>query len=143
MYLKKLPLLLLAAASLLLSSSFKKQPMTANEIASFSISLKVKDIAASKQFYEKLGFEQIPGAGGVDQKWMVMKNGAAKVGLFQGMFPQNTITINPTDARSIYKTLTETGIDITFTNGMDNEKGPASFALVDPDGNPILFDQHQ
>ena len=117
--------------------------MTANEIASFSISLNVKDIASSKQFYEKLGFEQIPGAGGVDQKWMVMKNGAAKVGLFQGMFPQNTITINPTDARSIYKTLTETGIDITFTNGMDKEKGPASFALVDPDGNPILFDQHQ
>lgn len=113
-----------------------------DNVQSFSISLNVKDISASKAFYEKLGFQQLPGQGGIDQKWLIMKNGTAKIGLFQGMFPQNTITMNPKDARSIYKNATAKGLKSTFSTGMDKSEGPASFALVDPDGNPILIDQH-
>ncbi|MBO3697051.1 VOC family protein [Fabibacter sp. E12] len=113
------------------------------EIEAFSISLNVKDIAASKAFYEKLGFSQIPGQGAIEQRWMLMENGKARIGLFQGFFPQNTITMNPGDARSIFKTATDKGLKATFSSGMDKNEGPASFALIDPDGNPILIDQHK
>ncbi len=130
--------LALAVASIVFVSAIGKQ----DNVQEFSISLSVKDIAASKAFYEKLGFRQLEGQGGVDQKWLIMKNGAAKIGLFQGMFPQNTITMNPGDARSIYKLAIKNGLKATFSNGMDKAEGPASFALVDPDGNPILVDQH-
>jgi catechol 2,3-dioxygenase-like lactoylglutathione lyase family enzyme len=111
-------------------------------VETFSISLNVKDIAASKTFYEKLGFTPVANAGGLAQKWMLMENGAAKIGLFQGFFPENTITLNPDDARSIYKKITRKGIETTYSAGIDKEEGPASFALTDPDGNSILVDQH-
>ena len=132
----------LAVASILflpVDKTFRKQ----HDIQSFSISLSVKDIAASKDFYEKLGFKPIEGAGSIAQKWMVLQNGKAKIGLFQGMFPKNTITINPKDARSIYKEVNQKGLKPVYTTGLDKAEGPASFALVDPDGNPVLIDQHK
>ncbi|MEZ5040120.1 MAG: VOC family protein [Saprospiraceae bacterium] len=106
------------------------------------LALSVKDIAVSYAFYQKLGFEALPGAGGVEQKWMVLKNGQHKIGLFQGMFPKNTMTYNPTDLRSIYKHVVAQGLETAFASGMDKEAGPCTFSIIDPDGNPILFDQH-
>ncbi len=106
------------------------------------LALAVEDIEASLAFYQKLGFEPLPGAGGVDQKWMVLKNGNHKLGLFQGMFPKNTMTYNPTDARAIYQQAKAEGIEAVFSTGMDKEEGPCNFSIIDPDGNPILFDQH-
>ena len=111
----------------------------------------LKDIAASKAFYEKLGFTQI--AGNMAQNWLVMKNGDTKIGLFQGMFDKNTMTFNPgwnaqgeelesfMDVREIQKKLLDAGIEIT-TKADPDSSGPAYIALVDPDGNPILIDQH-
>lgn len=140
---KKNSVLIITAIVIALSlSAFINKPVTEHNIETFSISLSVKDIAESKAFYEKLGFTQVTGAGSIAQKWMLMENGAAKVGLFQGMFPQNTITLNPSDARSIYKQITKEGLKATYAVGLDKSEGPASFALTDPDGNPVLVDQH-
>ncbi len=133
-------LITLISATLVYTNNAKK---TESEIEAFSISLNVKDIAASKAFYEKLGFSTLEGQGGLEQKWLIMQNGKAKVGLFQGFFPQNTITINPKDARVMFKDASDSGLKATFSTGMDKSEGPASFALLDPDGNAILIDQHK
>ncbi|WP_255399363.1 VOC family protein [Roseivirga sp. 4D4] len=130
----------LLSATLIFANNSKE---STSEIEAFSISLNVKDVAASKAFYEKLGFSALDGQGGVEQKWLIMQNGKAKVGLFQGFFPQNTITINPKDARSMFKGATDSGLKATFSTGMDKSEGPASFTLLDPDGNSILIDQHK
>ncbi|EZH74181.1 hypothetical protein ATO12_15030 [Aquimarina atlantica] len=106
----------------------------------FSISLAVKDIKVSKDFYEKLGFTMIDG--NLDQKWAILKNGTSKIGLFQGMFPKNTLTFNSENARDIHKKINGEEIMVTMSNGMDKNEGPASFMITDPDGNPILVDQH-
>ncbi len=110
------------------------------DLGIFSISLAVKDIKISKNFYEKLGFSMIDG--NLDQKWAILKNGNSKIGLFQGMLPTNTITFNPKDARSIYNIVTKEGISITMSKGLEKKEGLASFLVTDPDGNPILIDQH-
>lgn len=115
-----------------------KEPTT--NLGTFSISLAVKNIKASYEFYQNFGFKKLDGA--IEQNWLVLENGKAKIGLFQGMFPKNTITFNPEDARSIYKNLQQVGIEAGFSNGMENDNGPASFSITDPDGNPILVDQH-
>ena len=116
------------------------------------ISLTVKDIHASKAFYEKLGFTMR--AGVLDQKWIVMKNGLHIVGLFQGMFDKNMLTFNPgwnqekehvdpfTDVRELQKQLKAQGVTLA-TEADETTTGPAYFTLVDPDGNPILVDQHR
>ncbi len=121
------------------------------ELGAFSISLAVKDIHASKAFYEKLGFEVL--AGDITQNWLVLRNGSRVIGLFQGMFEQNILTFNPgwdsganpldsfTDVREIQRQLKEKGIEFA-SEADENTTGPASFVTVDPDGNPILFDQH-
>lgn len=122
------------------------------DLGNFCICLAVKDIAASRAFYEKLGFRQV--AGVQEQNWLVMQNGTTKVGLFQGMFDKNMLCFNPgwdsngknidpfTDIREIQKQLKAQGV--TFTMEADESStGPASFMLMDPDGNPILFDQHR
>lgn len=121
------------------------------ELGNFSSSLAVKDIVVSKAFYEKLGFTQI--AGDVGQRWVIMKNGDTKIGLFQGMFERNTLTFNPgwdgngnqlqsfKDVREIQKQLLEAGIELTAKADPESN-GPAHIALLDPDGNPILIDQH-
>ena len=121
------------------------------DLGIFSLSLAVKDLAASRAFYEKLGFT-VKG-GDAAQNWLVLKNEETKIGLFQGMFPTNTLTFNPgwdsskatlaefTDVRDIQKALKAKGI--TPNPAADESStGPAFFMIMDPDGNPILVDQH-
>lgn len=121
------------------------------DLGAFSISLAVRDILASKEFYEKLGFETF--GGDVNQHWLILKNGSTVIGLFQGMFEKNTLTFNPgwdqdateldefTDVRELQRRLKEQGIDVTM-EADENTVGPASLVILDPDGNPILIDQH-
>ncbi len=137
--------LILTSAALglvLFCYSFTSKTSNEMDFGTSYLALAVEDIEASLAFYQKLGFEPLPGAGGVDQKWMVLKNGNHKLGLFQGMFPKNTMTYNPTDARAIYQQAKAEGIEAVFSTGMDKEEGPCNFSIIDPDGNPILFDQH-
>jgi lactoylglutathione lyase len=120
-------------------------------LGAFSISLSVKDIQASKSFYEKLGFSVF--GGDAAQNWLIMKNGDHIIGLFQGMFEKNSLTFNPgwgqdaqplgefTDVRDLQRALKAKGINFQ-TEADESTTGPASFVLVDPDGNPILVDQH-
>ncbi len=122
------------------------------ELGNFSVSLAVKDIEASKLFYEKLGFTVF--GGNQSQNWLIMKNGEhAIVGLFQGMFDKNILTFNPgwdsnaqtldsfTDVRELQRHLKAQGIELQ-TEADETTTGPASFMVVDPDGNAILVDQH-
>ncbi len=120
-------------------------------LGAFSVSLAVNDIAESRSFYEKLGF--VAAGGDADQNWLIMANGDCVIGLFQGMFNQNVLTFCPgwdqqaralegfEDVRTIRDRLKEVGISVSDESG-DPESGPASFMVFDPDGNPILFDQH-
>ena len=122
------------------------------EFGAFSVSLTVKDIQASKEFYEKLGFEFF--GGDISQNWVILKNGDTVIGLFQGMFDKNMLTFNPgwdgnaqeldefTDVREIQRQLKEQGVEFT-SEADESTTGSASFTVVDPDGNPILFDQHR
>ncbi|MBU4528317.1 MAG: VOC family protein [Hoeflea sp.] len=122
------------------------------QLGAFSISLAVKDLTASKSFYEKLGF-RIAG-GDADQNWLIMKNADCVIGLFQGMFEKNILTFNPgwttssepvedfTDVRDLQRRLKS--LSVAFENEADETTaGPASFIIMDPDGNPILVDQHR
>ena len=121
------------------------------QLGAFSISLAVKDIAASRAFYEKLGFT--PFAGDQSRNWLILKNGEAVVGLFQGMFDKNILTFNPgwdssaqrlssfTDVRELQRRLKAQGVPLV-QEADESTAGPASFVAVDPDGNPILVDQH-
>lgn len=121
------------------------------KLGAFSISLSVKDIHASKQFYETLGFEQF--AGDIERNYLIMKNDNALVGLFQGMFEQNIMTFNPgwnenaealdnfNDVREIQKHLKANSIPM-LNEADESTSGPASFLVTDPDGNTIMVDQH-
>lgn len=122
------------------------------QLGAFSISLAVKNIHASKEFYEKIGFEAF--GGDISQNWLIMKNGPTVIGLFQGMFAKNMLTFNPgwdqdaqnldafTDIRELQKTLKAAGVPFA-SEADESGQGPASFILEDPDGNPVLFDQHR
>jgi catechol 2,3-dioxygenase-like lactoylglutathione lyase family enzyme len=121
------------------------------ELGAFSVSLSVKDIAASRAFYEKLGFAVVLGK--QEQNWLILRNGATTIGLFQGMFEGNGLTFNPgwdaqarplesfVDVREIQRRLEAEGI-VPTARAEEDSAGPASFTLADPDGNVILFDQH-
>ncbi len=121
------------------------------ELGAFSVSLAVKDIEASKLFYEKLGFTVF--AGDQAQNWLSMKNGDHAIGLFQGMFDKNILAFNPgwsseaqqlrefTDIRVLQRQLKTRGVSMTL-EADESTTGPASFMIVDPDGNTILVDQH-
>ena len=121
------------------------------KLGAFSVSLAVKDIQASKLFYEKLGFAVF--MGNQAQNWLIMKNGDAVIGLFQGMFDKNILTFNPgwnsdaqslqefTDVRELQRQLKDGGASMLF-EADETTTGPASFMILDPDGNTILFDQH-
>lgn len=125
------------------------------DLGAFSISLNVKDIGASRAFYAALGFTQV--GGDIDQNWLILRNGAATIGLFQGMFEGNILTFNPgwsaeeqpadglengfEDVRAIQARLKAAGLTLTDETDPDG-KGPAHIALTDPDGNAILIDQH-
>ncbi|WP_428657272.1 VOC family protein [Runella sp.] len=121
------------------------------KVGAFSISLSVKDIKASKEFYENLGFSVF--AGDIARNYLIMKNGNALIGLFQGMFQNNILTFNPgwdenagkveafDDVREIQRELKQKGANL-ITEANENTSGPASFMITDPDGNIVLFDQH-
>jgi len=148
-------------------TSYGKQPGTSNgqstisqgsikeenlKLGAFSVSLNVKDLKTSKEFYEKLGFKEF--GGGLERKYLIMKNGNSLIGLFQGMFEGNILTFNPgwnenaanienfDDVRKIQNQLKSK--DISIENEIDSKtSGPAFFMVTDPDGNKILFDQHR
>jgi len=121
------------------------------ELGAFSVSLAVKDIEASRLFYEKLGFTVF--SGDQSQNWLIMKNGDHAIGLFQGMFDKNILTFNPgwssdaqqlkkfTDIRELQRRLKKRGVEL-ISEADESSTGPASFMLVDPDENTILVDQH-
>ncbi len=121
------------------------------ELGAFSISLAVKDIAASKSFYAKLGFQIV--GGDEAQNWLILRNGDHTIGLFQGMFEGNILTFNPgwdknaealesfTDIRQLQQKLKAQGVQLT-SEADESATGPASVTLIDPDGNSILLDQH-
>ncbi len=121
------------------------------ELGAFSISLAVQDLEASRAFYEKFGFKVF--AGDASQNWLIMKNGNHVIGLFQGMFEKNILTFNPgwdsnaqklatfTDVRELQRQLKAQGVQLQ-QEADENATGPASFIAIDPDGNPILVDQH-
>ena len=121
------------------------------ELGTFSISLAVKDLEASRAFYEKLAFRVV--GGDASQHWLILKNGDHAIGLFQGMFEKNMLTFNPgwdrnaskldtfTDVRDLQRHLKAQGVQLV-TEADETTTGPASFIAVDPDGNPILVDQH-
>ena len=121
------------------------------ELGNFSISLAVKDLETSRQFYEKLGFKAF--AGNASQNWLILKNGDHVIGIFQGMFDKNILTFNPgwdsnaqklatfTDVRELQRQLKAQGVEL-MSEADESTTGPASFMVVDPDGNPILVDQH-
>jgi lactoylglutathione lyase len=121
------------------------------QLGAFSVSLAVKDLEASRRFYESLGFT--PFHGDASQNWLILKNGPHVIGLFQGMFDKNILTFNPgwdqdarpvgsfTDVRELQRALRSKGIAF-MSEADESTTGPASFVIVDPDGNPILVDQH-
>ena len=121
------------------------------DLGAFSISLAVQDLEKSRSFYEKLGFQEF--GGDASQNWLIMKNGDYVIGLFQGMFEQNILTFNPgwdqngntlesfADVRDIQRELIQQGVDID-KKADENTTGLESIVIVDPDGNPILIDQH-
>ena len=109
------------------------------DLGAFSVSLAVKDIKASRAFYEKLGFEVFHG--NEDENWLMLRHGKATIGLFQGMFEKNILTFNPRDVRAVQAELRAQGIEPLETADPTTE-GPAYITLIDPYGNPILVDQH-
>jgi catechol 2,3-dioxygenase-like lactoylglutathione lyase family enzyme len=121
------------------------------ELGAFSVSLTVKDLAASRAFYERLGFDRM--GGDPSQGWLILKNGSAVIGLFQGMFEKNILTFNPgwdqsanplatfTDVREVQRALDAAGLPLT-TRADPDSAGPAHIVLSDPDGNVIMLDQH-
>jgi catechol 2,3-dioxygenase-like lactoylglutathione lyase family enzyme len=131
-----------------LSVAAEQKPM---EFGNFSVSLAVKDIKASKAFYEKLDFKVV--GGNLDQNWIVLQNGSARIGLFQGMFDKNIMTFNPgwtadkqtlpdfIDVRELQRTLKARGLKLA-TEADEATDGPAHFTVTDPDGNTLLVDQH-
>ena len=120
-------------------------------LGAFSLSLAVKNIAASQTFYEKFGYQVV--GGDITQNWLILRNNDQTIGLFQGMFEKNMLTFNPgwdssatqldsfTDVRELQKQLKSEGMEL-LSEADESTTGPASFMLTDPDGNPILVDQH-
>lgn len=121
------------------------------QLGAFSVSLAVKDLAASRAFYEKFGFTAF--GGDPAQNWLILKNGDTVIGLFQGMFERNMLTFNPgwgsnaqpvegfTDIRELQRRLKEQGVKLA-AEADESTTGPAHFMAIDPDGNPVLVDQH-
>jgi predicted lactoylglutathione lyase len=121
------------------------------KLGAFSVSLAVKDLEVSRSFYEKLGFSVF--TGDASENWLILKNGETVIGLFQGMFDKNILTFNPgwdqnaqklttfTDVRDLQRRLKARGLELQ-SEADESGSGPASFTVIDPDGNPILVDQH-
>ena len=134
-----------------IAPSTQAKENTRMDLGNFSISLVVKDIRASKAFYEKLDFKEVGGE--LEQNWIVLQNGAARIGLFQGMFDKNIMTFNPgwtkdketmkdfQDVRELQRILKARGLTMA-PEADETTEGPAYFQVTDPDGNTLLFDQH-
>lgn len=151
-------LVAVAAAVLLLAAFGSDAPQAGQssaaqggsvELGRFSVSLSVKDIKASREFYEKLGFVRVDGSKPTDkqapgQDWIILQNGSAIIGLFQGMFEGHILTFNPTDIRTLKTALEKRGITVELANmlGPLTDTSPAYAVLKDPDGNTIYLDQH-
>jgi len=129
------------------------EPTTVSSLGAFSVSLAVDDLAASLEFYKLLGFDV---TGGDEESWAILVNDQTVIGLFQGMFDRNILTFNPgwgvlgaelgefDDVRVLRDRLMESGIEVGDDDStQESSEGPASFVIIDPDGNPILFDQHR
>jgi catechol 2,3-dioxygenase-like lactoylglutathione lyase family enzyme len=137
-----------ANTSILETQPDEETPM---QLGNFSVSLAVKDIETSRAFYEKLDFKKV--GGDPAQNWLILQNGTTTIGLFQGMFDNNIMTFNPgwdkdqntldgfQDVRELQRTLKERGV-VPITEADEKTTGPASFVIVDPDGNTVFFDQH-
>jgi catechol 2,3-dioxygenase-like lactoylglutathione lyase family enzyme len=149
---KSLVLLGLFAAGVALGATVAGTPAkSAMKLGAFSVSLSVKDIAASRAFYEKLGFR--PVMGDQQKNWLILRSGETTLGLFQGVFPRTTFTFNPgwdsqnrplpqfDDVREIQRQLKAQGVKLDL-EADEKTRGPASLIITDPDGNPVLFDQH-
>ena len=144
-------LALVATAGTTTIRSAETKEKKAMELGNFSVSLSVKDIKASKAFYEKLDFKEVGGK--LDENWIVLQNGNARIGLFQGMFDKNIMTFNPgwtkdketltdfEDVRELQRVFKARGITMT-TEADESTQGPGYFMVADPDGNTLLFDQH-
>jgi catechol 2,3-dioxygenase-like lactoylglutathione lyase family enzyme len=144
-------LALTAIAGATANQSTQAKEQASMELGVFSVSLAVKDIQASKAFYEKLDFKEVGGV--LEQNWVVLQNGTTTIGLFQGMFEGNILTFNPgwtkdkqalpdfLDVRELQALLKERGVTMV-TEADESTDGPASFVTADPDGNTIYFDQH-
>lgn len=151
-HIRKLLSLFLILPFMAFSQETKSQENRVSGLGAFSVSLNVKDIKKSVEFYEKLGFTYK--GGNIEQNWVVLKNGTAVIGLFQGMFDKNMLTFNPgwnqqaqnlqefKDVRDIQKSLKNSGITLD-KEADEKTKGPEYIMLKDPDGNPILLDQHR
>ena len=151
----KIPLTLLSLGALPLSwRALEDEPAPApSPFGAFSVSLAVEDLEASRTFYGKLGFETVEEYGG--ERWAILRAGDITIGLFEGMFEDNMLTFNPgwnaqaepvedfTDVRALQARFREAGLEpVLAIDPAAGDRGPASFVLADPDGNPILFDQH-
>jgi catechol 2,3-dioxygenase-like lactoylglutathione lyase family enzyme len=144
-------LALIAIVATTTTPSAETKEKKAMELGNFSVSLTVKDIKASKAFYEKLDFKEVGGK--LEENWIVLQNGNARIGLFQGMFDKNIMTFNPgwtkdketlkdfQDVRELQRTLKARGITMA-PEADETTEGPAHFMVTDPDGNTLLFDQH-
>lgn len=140
-----------AIAGALTNQAIQAKEKKTMELGNFSVSLTVKDIKASKAFYEKLDFKEVGGK--LEENWIVLQNGNARIGLFQGMFDKNIMTFNPgwtkdketlkdfQDVRELQRTLKARGITMA-PEADETTEGPAYFMVTDPDGNTLLFDQH-
>ena len=141
----------IAIVAMITTPSAETKEKKAMELGNFSVSLAVKDIEASKAFYEKLDFKEVGGK--LEENWIVLQNGNARIGLFQGMFDKNIMTFNPgwtkdketlkdfQDVRELQRTLKARGITMA-PEADETTEGPAHFMVTDPDGNTLLFDQH-
>ena len=141
----------IAIVATTMTPSAETKETKAMELGNFSVSLTVKDIKASKAFYEKLDFKEVGGK--LEENWIVLQNGNARIGLFQGMFDKNIMTFNPgwtkdketlkdfQDVRELQRTLKARGITMA-PEADETTEGPAHFMVTDPDGNTILVDQH-
>jgi catechol 2,3-dioxygenase-like lactoylglutathione lyase family enzyme len=109
------------------------------DLGTFSVSLSVQDLETSRAFYEAMGFEVIDGT--PEQGWLILRNGEARLGLFQGMFDENVLTFNPADVRDVQRAMKERGIEFVVEVD-EGGRGPGYATLLDPDDNPILLDQH-
>lgn len=149
---KKLIIIFVLISNFVFSQKINDEKQNTMDLGAFSVSLKVKDIKKSVEFYEKLGFTYK--GGNIDQNWIVLKNGTTVIGLFQGFIDGNTLTFNPgwdqkaenlpefTDVREIQKELKEKGVKLD-READEKTQGPEYIVLKDPDGNPILIDQHR